>query len=73
MGKLPFLGKDYESTLIKNRNCKLDFDDKKLNTFPRLKKLLKSMLDPNPNKRPSAKKIIQNEFFTGFDFEEVKN
>jgi len=41
LGRLPFKGKKNESVITKNRNCQLDFDDKKLNSFPKLKKLLK--------------------------------
>lgn len=66
-GKVPFSSKTYEGLVKANMQCQIDFsfiDDKKYKISNQAMNQLQSMLNPNPDRRPTAKECLAHELFT---------
>lgn len=64
-GSVPFSAKTYEGLVEANMRCKIDFnfDSSKYTISDESLDLLKRMLDPNPDKRPSAVECLDHPIF----------
>lgn len=64
-GSVPFSAKTYEGLVEANMRCKIDFnfDKNKYKISDQAMDLMKSMLEPNPDKRPKSSECMKHPVF----------
>ncbi|KAL4491406.1 hypothetical protein ABPG72_008062 [Tetrahymena utriculariae] len=68
-----FYGKKFNEVLLKNKECKIDFNQKIYeNTSERTMNFMKGLLEKDPNKRLSAEQALNHEFFYDIDEDETQ-
>ncbi|EAS02000.2 Serine/Threonine kinase domain protein (macronuclear) [Tetrahymena thermophila SB210] len=68
-----FYGKKFNDVLLKNKECKIDFNSKLYeNTSERTMNFMKGLLEKDPIKRLSAQQALNHEFFYDIDEDETQ-
>jgi len=64
-GRSPFVGPDRKTVLILNKRCEIVFRGRHWNNKSiNAKDLVKKMMDPDPNRRLSAKQVLEHPWVT---------
>ncbi|KAL4442863.1 hypothetical protein ABPG74_010752 [Tetrahymena malaccensis] len=68
-----FYGKKFNEVLLKNKECKIDFNSKLYeNTSERTMNFMKGLLEKDPVQRLSAQQALNHEFFYDIDEDETQ-
>lgn len=59
----PFDGQSFREILQKNKNCQINYDHFRLQSYPAARDLLMKMMDKNPDTRISARDALRHPFF----------
>lgn len=65
-GRRPFIGKNVEELLKRNKECKIDFCDSRFDRITHLRDLLENMLIADPIYRICARDALNHKFFDSY-------